>query len=230
MGMLICALALLLGCAQRDATQTVINHYIQALGGTQGLKDVKTCTLHGTMITDLSSRQPPVFEVDSVTSYAMVPDMQVVISKTQHNGVVREGFNGPNGWRIDPRGKSLGAQGLHRTKSAFLAHPGNALRMKTFFPGLHVAREGNVRGRSSVICECDLNFPLVFDKETGLLVQLGHHRILENYRNVDGIMMPFVIKISRKGGMSTLKVDGITLNDALDASQFAPPVSPQTGR
>ena len=211
------------GCARHDATQTVIDRYIHALGGEQALETVRTCTMHGTMTTDLPSRQPPVFEVDSVTSYAMIPDRQVVVSKTQNKGVVREGFNGPNGWRKDTRGVRPGAQGLYRSKSAFLAHPANALRIATFFPGFRFDREAEIRGRAALICECDLNYPLVFDKETGLLVQLGHHRILEDYRTVDGISMPYVIKISRKGGMSTLNLYRITLNDALESSQFTPP-------
>jgi hypothetical protein len=64
---------------------------------------------------------------------------------------------------------------------------------------------------------------LYFDAESGLLVRSGYNRELGDYREVDGVMVPFRVAQSRKGGSSTYMFDTIEHNVAIDTSLFAMP-------
>jgi len=64
---------------------------------------------------------------------------------------------------------------------------------------------------------------IFFDVETGLLTQIGNFIELLDYREVDGIKVPFSISISRKGGSSTFVFENIEHNVFLDEKKFAKP-------
>ena len=54
-------------------------------------------------------------------------------------------------------------------------------------------------------------------------MRLGYNRELGDYREVDGVMVPFRVSLSRKGGSSTYVFDTIQHNVNVDASRFAMP-------
>ena len=51
---------------------------------------------------------------------------------------------------------------------------------------------------------------LYFDVETGQLVQIGGNRKLQDYRPVDGVMVPHRIETSRKGGWAAYEFHSVT--------------------
>ena len=63
-------------------------------------------------------------------------------------------------------------------------------------------------------------FP-VFDVESGLLVQLGFYYI-DDYREVNGVKIPFKIKLSRKGGSSTYFIEEVKNNIPIEDAIFSP--------
>ena len=61
--------------------------------------------------------------------------------------------------------------------------------------------------------------------ETGLLRRIGYYWDLTDYREVDGVMVPFRIARSRKGGSTTLVFDRVAHNVPLEDNLFhMPPV------
>jgi hypothetical protein len=98
--------------------------------------------------------------------------------------------------------------------------------MREYFPDMTVAGAATLDGRLMyrVDIDDDPSHTLHFDVETGLLTRLGYNRELHDYREVDGVLVPFSMAISRKGGSSTYVFDEIEHNVPIDDARFAAPV------
>jgi hypothetical protein len=53
---------------------------------------------------------------------------------------------------------------------------------------------------------------LWFDDSSGLLIGVGHYWMLKDYTAFDGVQIPQVIELSRKGGTIIFKVDSVEHN------------------
>jgi hypothetical protein len=75
----------------------------------------------------------------------------------------------------------------------------------------------------------EVHYTLYFDAETGLLIRIGYYWHLLDYRDVDGIKIPFRIVMNRKGGSSTYVFDEVKHNIPIDDILFdksCPPGEP----
>lgn len=101
---------------------------------------------------------------------------------------------------------------LQDRKTNFLLDPQGPLRLEHYFPGLRPAGTRTVDGRLKYILESDLDpayYALQFDVETGLLTGIGYYWTLSDYRLVDGVLLPFRIHKSRKGGSTVWEIDTV---------------------
>ena len=55
-------------------------------------------------------------------------------------------------------------------------------------------------------------YALWFDRETGLLNQIGYHWNVKDYRPVDGVLVPHLIEEGRKGGVIRYQAEEIIHN------------------
>ena len=108
---------------------------------------------------------------------------------------------------------------------AWLIDPQSALRTREYFPGMKLRGSARLGDRLTYVVDIDDDrlHALYFDAESGLLVRLGYNRELRDYRDVDGVVVPFRVAQSRKGGSSTYVFDRIEHNVAVDDSLFAMP-------
>jgi hypothetical protein len=199
----------------------VLERYVEALGGHAAIERLKTRVGRGRMITDLPSRHPPVYEVDTLEFYAKAPDRYLVISRTAQSGTMSEGWNGILGWKHNSRGMR-NIERAQRSKLALLYNPQSALHMKIDFPGMAVRGEQVRNGKHVIVVDTGSGMWLNFDSHTGLLVSMGHGE-LHDYRRVDGVLVPHRVVYSRKGGSSILAVDHLSHNHPLDESLFGRP-------
>ena len=76
-----------------------------------------------------------------------------------------------------------------------------------------------------------------FDEQSGLLVRLVRYADsplgldptqidYSDYRNVDGVEIPFRWTLAQPGGKSTIEVQKIQQNVSIDNSRFAKPIGP----
>jgi hypothetical protein len=203
------------------ALDEVLERYVEALGGRHAIEKLKTRVCRGRMITDLPSRDPPVYEVDTLEFYAKAPDRYLVVARTAQSGTMSEGWNGILGWKHNSAGmRSIDR--AQRSKPALLYNPQGALHLMSDFPGMTVRGRQVLHGRHVIVVDTGSGMWLHFDCQTGLLVSLGHGE-LHDYRRVDGVMVPHRVVYSRKGGSSTLIVDHISHNHPFDESLFARP-------
>jgi hypothetical protein len=155
--------------------------------------------------------------------YAKTSGKYLVVQQSAF-GTRREGYDGEICW--SRAGAEVALDAHYDRRFAWLLDPQNALRMREYFPDMTVSGAATLEGRLMyrVDIDDDPSHTLHFDAETGLLVRLGIHRELHDYREVDGVLIPFRMAMSRKGGSSTYIFDEIEHNVPVDDDRFAAPV------
>ncbi len=213
--------------AAQDSTpelSSVIERYIEALGGREAIEKLETRRCSGWLVTDLPSNTPPVLEKLEMETYSALPDKWLLVGRDS-SGTLKNGFDGEAGWdqnldtvKPDPR--------MERGKLAFIINPHGPLRIEDYFHDMKVTGTAEWDGRRCYAVESDRkasSYTLYFDAETGLLRQIGYHWFLRDYREVDGIMFPFEIEVSRKGGSTTYYFEEVEQNVPIDSGLFAMP-------
>ena len=207
--------------------EEVLQRYVKAVGGRDVIEKLTTRECTGKMITDLPSRTAPVHREKELTAYAKVSGSVLMILEDS-SGIEKAGFDGQDRWRQTFAGvkedKDVGSNKIH-----WLLNPQNALRIGEYFPELTVAGiQKTVEGEFIVLESAKLDkayYSLRFSIKTGLLKQIGHYWTLEDYREVDGMLFPFRVSMSRKGGQSTYEFNEVKHNIEIDDSIFARPAS-----
>jgi len=201
--------------------QEILNRHIEAVGGRDAIEKLTTRVLKGRLVTDLPTRQPPVHESNGFWLYG-VPGKYLYIQQSAF-GTRREGFDGDICWSLV--GRDISRDAHYDRRFAWLVDPQNALRMWDYYPEMRVVGERMLGGRSTyrVDIDDDESHALYFDAETGLLTWLGFNRELRDYREVDGVLVPFSMAMSRKGGSSSYVFETVEHNEPIADAKFAPP-------
>jgi caffeoyl-CoA O-methyltransferase len=213
--------------AVSDPTPTVasvIERYIEALGGRRAIERLETRRCSGWLVTDLPSNDPPVHETLEMETYSALPNRWLLVGRDS-SGTLKNGFDGEVGWdqntytvKPEPR--------MERGKLAFIINPHGPLRIGDYFHDMVLAGTTEWEGRMCYAIESDRkasSYTLYFDVETGLLRQIGYHWFLRDYREVDGVIFPFEIEVSRKGGSTTYHFEEVENNIPVDDALFAMP-------
>ncbi len=209
---------------QEDALptlQVILDRYIEAVGGREAMEKLTTRVLKGRLVTDLPSRQPPVYESNGFWLYG-APGKYLYIQQSA-SGTRHEGFDGDVCW--SRAGREIALDHHYNRRIAWLVDPQNALRMWDYFPEMKIVGKRTLEGRSTYRVDIDdrESHALYFDAETGLLTWLGIFNALRDYREVDGVLVPFSLAMSRKGGSSTYVFEKIEHNVPIDDARFSPP-------
>ena len=202
--------------------QEVLQRYIEAVGGSDAIAKLNTRVIEGRLVTDLPTRQPSVHESNGFWIYAKAPGKYMVIQKSAY-GTRREGYDGKICWSW--AGADVALDAHYDRRFAWLVDPQNALRMREYFPEMRVAGMATLDGRLAyrVDIDDDRSHALYFDVETGLLVRLGYNRELRHYREIDGVLVPSSMTLSRKGGSSTYVFEVIEHNLPIEDGVFDAP-------
>jgi hypothetical protein len=196
----------------------VLARYVEAVGGRTRLSALETRILRGREVDDRPYRGPR--REIPLEAVAAFPDRWSV---THTDTLVeREWSDGQRVWRTR-NGAAEATGGPVRTKASFLLDPRGPLRVEEYFPGLHLVGREVRNGRQVWVLNCDLDpthYALSFDVETGLLVQIGWYWTLEEYREVDGVLLATRVVQSRKGGHTAWIWDEIVHNRTLPRGTF----------
>lgn len=203
----------------------IIERYIEAVGGRSALERLETRVVRGRIVTDLPTRYPPVFEVDTLTVYSEVPGRYLVVHQSSR-GTVLEAHDGTTGWKRDVEGKAFAFDGAD-AHGAWLVDPQFRLRLDEYFPEMVYLGETTIQGRALHVVDVDGDHlhRLYFNVKSGLPARLGYNRTIARYGEVDGVKVPFEVEYSRKGGSSTFVFDAVVHNVPIDARLFSPPES-----
>ncbi len=198
----------------------LLERYIQTLGGRTAIENLTSRVCTGKFVDDLSWTDPPV-EAKSLKALAKVPDKWVMILKIS-KGTEQNGFDGRTGWKVNPDRIERDSR-MSRSWLGYLLNPQGPLYIREYFPGMTLESKEMIGGRSVYVVKNKTPNRLYFDTETGLLNRIGNAWELRDYREVDGIKVPFRVATSRKGGESYFVFDKTVHNVPIDDRRFAIP-------
>ena len=210
------------------SVEQVLDKYIQARGGEAALAKLKTRFVKGSRVGADGVLVPEEL-------YQKSPDKLLVIT-SYPNVTFQSGFNGTQPWARDGRGgdqiNDQFAEALKREAEFF-----NAVRLRELYPKMTVVSRAAVGERETYVVSAvtsDGGEKLFFDAQTGLLVRryLEFKTVLgptpvqvdyEDYREVDGVKLPFQLRWSNPRYSWGRKVDQIKHNVSMDDGKFNPP-------
>ncbi|HVS82959.1 MAG TPA: c-type cytochrome [Pyrinomonadaceae bacterium] len=210
----------------------ILDRYVQAVGGEQAFRRVTSRVAKGSRIgadgilvpEDVYQKAPN--KILTVTTY---PDV-----------AFSTGFNGIAGWGSSSKGgaRELPGPVLAQLKSDSEFY--KEIRTKELYRKLTLAGKSTIGEAAVYVIDATplSGSPekLFFDARTGLLVRrymesetvLGMFPLqtdYEDYRDVDGIKQPFLIRWSMPGRSWGRKISEIKQNVTVDDAQFNPPSS-----
>jgi hypothetical protein len=213
------------GKAESDkmpGVEQILERYVEAIGGREAIEKLSTRICTGSVITDLSSREHPIYESGYFEAYSKVPSSYYTKTWSDQGNYIRA-YDGNEGWIQDKCGvKPDSSAGKRRLD--WLLNPQNALRIKEYFPDLKLKGTLAVRGFEVYVLETPaLHRPLFFDIESGLLIGFGHNWEIHDYREADGVLFPHRILLSRKGGSTVYEFETVEHNRKINDSLFSMP-------
>lgn len=208
--------------AETSQVQQILERYIAAIGGREAIQLLTSRVCIGKEVTDLTSREKPVYESVHFEAYSRIPDNYRTESWSDA-GTHQRGFDGVTGWKKDRCGVVADSTAKSR-RLDWLLNPHNALIIENYFPDLVYEGYDHILNRAvHILSSPAIHRPLFFDAETGLLIGFGYNWLIHDYRRVDGILFPHRIHLSRKGGSTEYIFDSVEHNIEFDDAVFAIP-------
>lgn len=206
----------------------------KAMGGSETWKNTNTIVMKGVLQTEDSSA------FIAIEMYKKAPDKSLFKMKLPQNIEVREVCDGKSAWVEDPRG------GYHEFKGEELQIRLRRSKFSEQAEMILLAATGRVLGAEKIglkdvyVVEYspqkNETTKLSFDAETGLLVRSeeaitrpeGTYTVkldMDDYRPVDGMMVPFRMKRTEKGAVIKMRLTQVKGNVAIDDEMFLKPAS-----
>ena len=217
---------------QGPTADQIVEKYIAAVGGADAIHKISTRQAKGETV--VADRKSP------IELYTKAPNMRVSISK-MGNGDSYTAFDGTTGW-MGNNGREAPDMSPEESWAAGLdAELALPLRLKEIFPQLRRGRPETINGE-----ECEVltgmaqgHAPVRFDfsTKTNLLLRLVRYTDTPmgrtptqidyaDYRDADGVKIPFRWTISRPNGRFTIQLSDVKSNVPIDAAKFAKPSGP----
>jgi photosynthetic reaction center cytochrome c subunit len=213
--------------APLPTVEQVLDRYVQAVGGRQALGKISTRVLKGSRIGADGVLVPE--EVQ-----AKAPN-KLLITTSYPKQVFRTGFNGSQGWaKSNEEQRDLPKEMLAEIKRE--AEFYKETKLAELFSKMRVVGRANIADHEAYVIEATPNDggnvqKLYFDKETGLLVrkysetnialgQFPTQTDYEDYREVDGVKLPFLIRWAMPGRTWGRKITEVKQNVPLEDAQF----------
>jgi len=213
--------------------EEILNKYVTAVGGQAAIDKIKSRTMTGTITT--ANGQSGTYELiqsaDKALETITTPRVSIKLALTSTGGWES---NGPNS-------RELAGADLVRVRNAYQLF--SFLKLKEQYTRLRSGGREKIADRDAYVVTASRSDTelerLFFDVETGLLVRrITYLRTMigiipsqwdfEDYRDVEGVKMPFTIRLSTTDAgnpYSVRKFTEIKLNAPVDDSKFAMPAA-----
>lgn len=221
---------------QLPAADDLLNKYTVAIGGQAAIDKIKNRVMKGTVTA--ANRMTGTYEIDQVA-----PDKGYEVFVTPRF-TIEHGVNATSGWERNQQGvREIAGQELANARLSMQLF--RNLRLKEQYTRLRVVGRDKVGDRDAYVVLAARSETeaerLYFDIETGLLLRritymrtivgaIPEQTDFEDYRDVDGVKLPFTVRVSSVDAGNPYIVRTLTeikLNTAIDESKFAMPAAPK---
>ena len=208
--------------------EQILDKYLAAVGGADALKKIKTRQEKGTM--EVNGQQFPI-EV-----FCEAPDKRVSIAQMQNSRSVTA-FNGEVGWLTIPNGVHR-MTASEREAARIDAEMYFPVRVREMYKEFQVLPGESGEGHSTIdVAASGAGVPalrLSFDPGSGLLMRqvryaetplgrLPTQIDYADYRETDGVKIPYRWTLTRPSGRFTIRVEQVQQNVAIDEGLFVAP-------
>lgn len=212
----------------------ILDKHIETIGGRAALEKLTSRQISGTF-------EIPAFGASgTLKAYAKAPNKNLSVADVPGFGQFLRGYDGAIAWEQDPTAglrEISGAELSARKRDAdFQAD----LHLKTLFSKLAVKEKVKVGEKEAYLVEATpadgTPEKLYFDVKSGLLIRQDAEResaqgtalietYFEDYKEVDGVKIPFTIKQVNPAFAMTIKIDEVKHNVEIEDAKFAKPAA-----
>jgi photosynthetic reaction center cytochrome c subunit len=212
----------------------LIDNYINALGGAAAIEGVTSRVERGSVNFHAQSVRVEVF--------TQGPGKQTLVRHLPEGDSVTI-FDGQSGWLVVPGRPVREMQGTDLEIARMDADMHFPLHIQQMFPELRVEYPEKIGDREAYVLfgtrEGQPPAKFCFDEQSGLLVRLVRYAEsplgrnptqidYADYREVDGVQVPFSVTLSQPGTTSAIQMDEVRQNVPIDDAKFAKPPSNRT--
>jgi len=218
--------------ANGPTAQQLIDKYVQASGGAGAIDKVTSRVMKGTI--DFGGRSLP------IDIYSKNPDKRISFTHLSEGDSVTA-FNGQQGWLGSPGRPLRDLRGSDLDAAAIDADLHLATDLGKMFSKMQVRGVERIDDKDAyeVVGQREGKTPirLYFDQQSGLLLRLvrfGDTALgwlpteidYADYREVNGVKVPYRWTLARPGGKFTIQVSELNQNVPVDDAKFDRPASP----
>jgi len=211
----------------------IFDKYIEALGGQAHLDQVTSYAANGTFeMTNVAEKGT--FEI-----FGKDPNKSLVVIEFPRAGTFKKGFDGETRWIQNPRASTSNETPEDLANVERDAEIYRAGKLRQLFQSTKLEGKARLNGRDVYIIEAKPSKgpaeKMFFDLQSGLLLRWDMVRNtadgsnlfvkvhLDDYREVDGVKLPFTIRYSFESFGITLRIDDLKHNVPLDDALFIEP-------
>jgi photosynthetic reaction center cytochrome c subunit len=218
--------------ATLPSADQLLDKYLAAIGGADGLQKITSRVQKGTL-TAFGGQHFP------VDVFSKAPDKRVSVMHLQGGDSVTS-FDGKQGWLSVP-GRVHMMSAAENDAARIDADFYFALHVKSLYQKFRVETGEKIDGHDTYLVvgrsEGKPPLRLYLDKESGLLLRLVRYAETPlgrnptqidyaDYRDANGVKVPFRWTLSRPGNRFTIQVEQVQQNVPVDDFKFAPPPPP----
>ncbi len=212
----------------------VLDKYVEAVGGKAALEKITSRQVKG--VFDIAAMGAS----GTFTSWAKAPNKAATTIDVPGFGVIQQGFDGTVAWENNPM---IGMRDLSGTELATRKRESTfhqELKMKELYDKIEVKGKQKIGEKDAYVLEATPAEgkveKLYFDVQSGLLVRMDAERespqgsalvetSFDNYKEVDGVKVPFALKQVMPQFTIELKFDEVKHNVEIEDTKFAKPAA-----
>lgn len=214
------------------AAQQLLDKYVQASGGAPAVDKVTSRVMKGTI--DFGGKSLP------IDIYCKDPDKRISFTHLAEGDSVTA-FNGQEGWLGTPGHPVREMHGSDLDAASLDADLHLPTHLEHMFSKLQVRGTEKIADKDAyeVVGQREGKTPLrlYFDEQSGLLLRLVRYGDTalgwlptqidySDYRDSDGVKVPYRWTLARPSGIFTIQVSELKQNVPVDDAKFAKPASP----
>lgn len=220
--------------AATPSADQILNRYIEAIGGRESWEKLSSRISTGTI-------EIPKMNLSGTIDFREKAPNRLLHTIVLNGATFRQGFDGAHGWTDDPKDgvrDETGAELEDTRLDSDFYHP---LDLHKLYSKFTVTGTEKVGERNTFVVEAARAGAdpdkLYFDTQSGLVLRILSRRHtsdgvmvyqedLEDYREVDGIKLPFTVHQTTEDAAFTIQFAEVHHNVELDDQQFSKPAAP----